>query len=166
MSVVAVKIMDKCITMAADSIIIHGEADKTPIGKGKIFDVNNMIIGTSGYASEGIYLSLFAENHAPLDATERAFAEFMAEFSNWKNKEYNASPTIENSYLIIFKSKCFYVSGGYIAEVNDYFAIGYGHQFAEAALYLGHQPEEAVKTACALCCYVAEPIVSKTVRKD
>ena len=40
MSVVAVKIYDKEIIMSADSIIIHGESDKTPVGRGKIFEVN------------------------------------------------------------------------------------------------------------------------------
>lgn len=163
MSVVAVRINKSNITMAADSIIIHGWSDKTPVGKGKIFEVNGMIIGTAGYASEGVHLSLFAENHTPLDATERSVAEFLTEFGSWKMKTMNGVATIENEYLIAFKNKCFYVSGSYIAEVDDYFAIGAGAPYAEAALYLGHTPAEAVKTACALCCYVDEPIVEKTL---
>ena len=166
MSVVAVKIYDKNITMSADSIIIHGEADKTPIGKGKIFEINNMIIGTAGYASEGAYLSMFAENHTPLDSTERAMNEFIAEFASWKYKMFGASQTIENQYLIAYKDKCFYIGGNYVAEVSEYYAIGSGHQFAEAALHLGHSPQEAVKVACDLCCFVAEPSVTKSLPRN
>ena len=71
MSVVAVKIYDKEIIMSADSIIVHGEADKTPAGRGKIFEVNGMLIGTSGFAHEGIHMALFAENHTPLAMNDR-----------------------------------------------------------------------------------------------
>ena len=71
MSVVAVKIYDKEIIMSADSIIVHGEVDKTPVGRGKIFEVNGMLIGTSSIASEDIYMALFAENHTPLFMDDR-----------------------------------------------------------------------------------------------
>ena len=59
-----------------------------------------------------------------------------------------------------------HVGGGYVAEVTDFYAIGYGHQYSEAALYLGHSPQEAVKVACDLCCFVDGPIVTKTMTKD
>ena len=165
MSVVAVKIYDKEIVMSADSIIVHGESDKSPVGKGKIFDVNGMLIGTSGYAYEGVYLSLFAENHTPLDATERAMTEFFAEFANWKYTQYGASRIIENTYLIAYKDKVFFINGNYIGEVKDFYAIGAGSYYAEAALYLGHTPREAVEVACALCCFVSDPIITKTMSK-
>ena len=165
MSVVAVKIYENSIVMSADSIIIHGPQDKAPVGKGKIFDVNGMLIGSTGLASEGVYLSLFAENHTPLDSSERAFTEYMAEFCQWKYHTYGSPAEVENSYLIAYKDKCFYVNGYYVGEVNDFFAIGAGSEYAEAALYLGHSPQEAVKAACALCCMVAEPIITKSIPK-
>ena len=102
--------------MAADSIVVHGEADKTPIGKGKIFEINNVIVGTSGYASEGVMLSLFLENHKPLAATERDIMAFMLEFQEWKNKNGNDF-RLQNSYLIAYKGKAFYINDNYIAEV-------------------------------------------------
>ena len=61
MSVVAVKIYDKTITMSADSIIVHGEVDKTPVGRGKSFEVNGMLIGTCGFAHEGRRFNLFGK---------------------------------------------------------------------------------------------------------
>lgn len=164
MSVVAVRVSENNITMSADSIIIHGEADKTPIGKGKIFNINEMLIGFSGYASEGLYMNLFAENHTPLAATERDIMQFCIDFSEYKYK-LTGNRIIENSYFIAYKNKCFLISGNYIAEIKDYYAIGYGHEYAKAALYLGHSPHDAVKTACALCCYVDEPIITLTLDK-
>lgn len=158
MSVVAVKITDGKISMSADSIIIHGEADKTPIGKSKIFHINNMLIGYSGFASEGLYMSLFTENHTPLAATERDIMQFLIDFSEYKCK-ITGNRTIENEYFIAYNGKCFLINGNYIAEIKDYYAIGYGHEYAKAALYLGHSPHDAVKTACALCCFVDEPII-------
>ena len=168
MSVVAVKIYDNSIVMSADSIIIHGETDKTPVGRGKIFEVNGMLIGTSGYAHEGIHMALFAENHTPLSMDEREITKWMHEFVMWRTKEFGIDPKNDylNSYLIAYKGKVFYCNAGYDGEVTDYFAIGAGEKYANAALYLGHSPAEAVKVACALSCYVDEPIVTKSIPKE
>lgn len=165
MSVVAVKIYDKEIIMSADSIIVHGEADKTPVGRGKIFEVNGMLIGTSGFAHEGIHMALFAENHTPLTMNDRELTKWMYEFSEWKAKEFGTDKKLENQYIIAYKGKVFYCNGAYIGEVKDFFAIGAGQNYATAALYLGHSPAEAVKVACALSCYVDEPIITKSIPK-
>jgi ATP-dependent protease HslVU (ClpYQ) peptidase subunit len=166
MSVVAVKIYDKEIIMSADSIIVHGD-DKTPVGKGKIVEVNGMLIGSSGFASEAVHMALFAENHTPLAMDEREITRWMYEFVMWRAKEFGVDPKGEyqNCYLIAYKGKAFYCNAGYIGEVTDYFAIGAGDKYANAALYLGHSPAEAVKVACALNCYVAEPIITKSIAK-
>ena len=165
MSVVAVKVYDKEIIMAADSIICHGD-DKTPVGRGKIFEVNGMLIGTSGLAAEGIHLALYAENHAPLAMTDRELTRYMYEFAEWRAKEFGTEKKLENSYLIAAKGKVFYCNFGYVGEVTDFFAIGAGESYSRAALYLGHSPAEAVRVACALSCYVAEPIIVKSISKE
>ena len=165
MSVVAVKVYDKEIIMAADSIIVHGETDKTPVGRGKIYEVNGMLIGTSGLANEAIHMALFAENHTPLDMNERELTKYMHEFTTWRSREFGVDARSENQFLIAYKGKVFYCSVGYVGEVFDTFAIGAGERYAQAALYLGHSPQEAVKVACALSCYVAEPIVVKSIAK-
>ena len=54
----------------------------------------------------------------------------------------------------------------FVHEISDYIAIGAGEQFANAALYLGHTPKEAVKVACDLSCYVSEPIIEYSMRKE
>jgi ATP-dependent protease HslVU (ClpYQ) peptidase subunit len=166
MSVVAVKIYDKEIIMSADSIIIHGD-DKTPVGRGKIFEVNGMLIGSSGFASEAVHMALFAENHTPLAMDEREITRWMYEFVTWRSKEFGVDPKNEyqNCYLFAYKGKAFYCNFGYVGEVTDFYAIGAGEKYANAALYLGHSPAEAVKVACALSCYVAEPIITKSITK-
>lgn len=156
MSVVAVKVYDNQIVMSADTIVVRGQ-DKTPVGVGKLFSVNDMLIGSSGYASEGVYMRLFSENHRPIDATEKDIAQFMMEFAVFKNN-MTGDGSLENSYLLAYKGKCFYLNQAYIGEVKDFYAIGAGQDYADAALYLGHSPQEAVKVACALCCMVSEPI--------
>ena len=166
MSVVAVKVYENEIVMSADSIIVHGEADKVPVGRGKIFEVNGMLIGSSGLASEGIHMALFAENHTPLEMTDREITKYMNEFYTWREKEFGA--TCEdgtNQHLIAYKGKVFYCNHGYVGEVTDWFAIGVGQNYASAALYLGHSPAEAVKVACALNCFVSEPIITKSIRR-
>ena len=54
----------------------------------------------------------------------------------------------------------------YVNEINEYAAIGAGEDFALAALYLGHSAKEAVKTACELSAFVAEPIVEFEMEKE
>ena len=166
MSVVAVKIYEKEIIMSADSIIVNGESDKTPGGRGKIFEVNGMLIGASGYAHEGIHMALFAENHTPLSMDDREMTKYMNEFYNWREKEFGTSSEDFNTqFLIAYKGKVFYCSGPYVGEVNEYYSIGAGKDYAAAALYLGHSPAEAVKVACALNCCVSEPIITKSILK-
>ena len=162
MSVVAVKVYDKEIIMSADSIIVCG-TDKTPIGRGKIFEVNGMLIGSCGLASEGIHMALFAENHAPLSMDDRNLTKWMYEFMEWRVKEFGTEHKVENQFLIAYKGKVFCCEKDYVGEVNNFFAIGAGEKYANAALYLGHSPAEAVKVACALSCYVDEPIITKSI---
>jgi hypothetical protein len=53
----------------------------------------------------------------------------------------------------------------FINEIKDFAAVGAGEDFANAALYLGHSPEEAVKVACELCCFVSEPIIKYKMKR-
>jgi ATP-dependent protease HslVU (ClpYQ) peptidase subunit len=155
--------------MSADSIIVCGWQDKTPVGNDKLFEVNGMIIGSSGDAQELTHMFLFAENHTPLDMTERGLIKFMNEFRAWRIAEFGvpAEKCVGNQYLIARQGKVFCCLGtNYVGEVKNFYAIGAGEDYAKAALYLGHSPAEAVKVACALSCYVDEPIITKSMPKN
>lgn len=55
------------------------------------------------------------------------------------------------------------LNGLFVNKVKNYDAIGAGMDFANAALYLGHNPKEAVEVACKLSCFVSEPIIEHEV---
>ena len=133
-----------------------------------MYEVNGMLIGSAGDAQELTHMFLFAENHSPLDMTERGLIKFMNEFRQWRIVEFGVpvEKQVGNEYLIASKGKCFMCYGcSYVGEVKDFYAIGAGEDYAKAALYLGHSPAEAVKVACALSCYVDEPIITKSLMK-
>ena len=165
MSVVAVKVYDDKIQIAADSIICRGDSKKTDGNFTKLVKVNDIIIGTVGYASEASLMWLYAETHKPLNTSEKEILTFITEFSKWKSDLTN-SPSVDNEYIIVFEGHVFNVESMFVYEIKNYNAIGAGMDFANAALYLGHSPKESVKVACALSCYVAEPIIEYEVKFD
>lgn len=157
MSVVTVKVNKDKIEFAADSICIRGGTKRTNIAK--LAEVNQMIIGGVGFTQEINLLFIFAQTHSPLDNSEKAVMDFFFEFGKWKN-DLNLGFNSENNYLFGYKGKAFYVGNLLVKEIKDYEAIGAGMDYALAALYLKHSAKEAVKVACELSCYVAEPIVT------
>ena len=64
-----------------------------------------------------------------------------------------------------YDGKAFRTEGIFPMPVSGYASIGAGRDFANAAMHLGHSPREAVKVACDLSCYVAEPILEETMYK-
>lgn len=155
---VAVKVYKDNIQIAADSIIIDGSSEKTNSTFSKLVKVNNMIIGSTGSAEEASLMTHYADTHKPITASEKDMLTFMIEFSKWKS-DVGVGSDINNSYIIVYDGKAFYIGGMLVFEVDNYEAIGAGMDFANAAMYLGHTPKEAVKVACELSCWVAEPIV-------
>lgn len=103
------------------------------------------------------------KTHKPAKADEKSVLEFIIEFSRWK-KDLTGDGSLCNSYILAFGGKLFHIQRMLIYEVRDYYAIGAGEDFANAALYLGHTPREAVKVACELSCYVAEPIIEEEMK--
>jgi len=100
--------------------------------------------------------------HRPKDTSTKSVLDFMVEFVKWK-KDYDDNEKVSNSYILAFDEKCFEIESMFVYEISDYSAIGAGEDFANAALYLGHTPSEAVKVAAALSCYVAEPTVEEEI---
>jgi ATP-dependent protease HslVU (ClpYQ) peptidase subunit len=167
MSVVACKILEDRIEIASDSILVRNytQSKTDPNSKqAKLFEVNGLVIGSVGFASEFALLQIFAINHHPSEPTEKCVLEFISEFSKWKNERIGSS-SIDNDYLIIVKNKVFHVSGFWIAEVNNYEAIGAGQDFALAALYLGKNVEDAIDVACELSIYCEKPIKKIVINK-
>lgn len=163
MSVIAAKVYDKEVVMAADSILVKGSSKRTS-NFTKILKLNDMIMGSTGSAEEVSFMWHYMETHKPASATEKDILDFFAEFSQWKASKGGRNG-IDNTYLMIFEGHLFEIEHMLAFEIKDYSAAGAGEDFANAALYLGHSPREAVKVACDLSCYVSEPIIEYSMKR-
>jgi len=159
MSVVACKININGYDIASDSITVRGYTQTTGgVADGpKLFEVNDVIVGSTGKAEEVMLLRLFLDTHTFRDSNEQSVLELLSEFSDWKYKKINNS-AVENNYLLGIGNNVFCVEGWDIQKVTSYMAIGAGQTYALAALYLGQTAEKAVETAIELSIYCAYPI--------
>ena len=157
MSVIAVKVESDKITIAADSIIIKDDLKRTNFQK--LRDSGHMIVGGCGSAEELSLFFEFAKRSKDKLTSVYDVQEFMNKFASYK-KAYADDNKINNAYIIIYDKYVYEVDGMFVQEVTDYTAIGEGEPYALTALYLGRSVETAIKAACDLCCFVAEPIVS------
>lgn len=164
MSAVAAKVYPNSIVMAADSILVKGYSKRNK-NFSKIAKINDMIIGGCGSAQEISLMWHYMQTHKPAASTDKDILNFIIEFSQWKSN-MGAGSSIDNEYLLIFKGHLFEIQNMLVHKIKDFSAIGAGEDFAAAALYLGHSPEEAVKVACELSCYVCEPVISYMERKE
>jgi ATP-dependent protease HslVU (ClpYQ) peptidase subunit len=164
MSVVCAKVYNDKIVMAADSIIVRGDSKDTSGDFVKLTKINNMIVGGSGTVAEQSLMWQYMRTHKPASATVSDILEFMIEFSRWK-KDLTNDSSVHNSYLLAYDCKLFSIQGMYPYEISAFTSIGAGRDFSNAAMHLGHSPREAVKVACDLSCYVAEPILEEIMMK-
>lgn len=164
MSVVCVKVFDDKIVFASDSIMLRGYT-KSTTEFAKLAEINDMIIGGVGSAEEINLLFLYSQTHKPFAEDEKSVSEFIFDFYKWK-RDLNLNFSSENEYIFAYKDKCYYISNMFVKEITTYQAIGAGMDYALAALYCGLTPEKAVITACNLCCYVAEPVITVTRKKN
>ncbi|HEY9803071.1 hypothetical protein [Anabaena azotica] len=169
MSVVAAKRFPDKLEFAADSIRVDGYLTETTRvtgdEQGKLFEVNDMIIGTVGYVMELSFMQIFARNHKPAAATVEAVLDFIVEFYAWAKKKDDTFGR-KNSYLIGMEGEIFRVSSSYLVEkINEFSAIGAGQHFALTAMYLEKSPKEAVEIANELCVYCSGPVnlITKTL---
>ena len=161
MSVVAARRYADRLVFAADSIRISGLLKTTSRVTGeervKLFEVNDLIIGSVGYVMELSFMQIFARNHKPADATVEAVLDFMVEFYAWA-KSKDDSFGKHNDYLFGIHDRIFRVVDSYLVErINEFSAIGAGEYFALTAMYLDKTPEEAVEISNELCVYCSGP---------
>lgn len=172
MSVVAVKKSENKLVFASDSIKVSGwtkQSDKVlPKDMAKLFELNDMVIGSVGYSKELSFMRIFAATHKPKSPSVEGLLDFIIEFYSWAMR---IDPEFErsNEYLIGFENKVFRITEGYLVDkVNEISAIGAGEDFALAAMHLGHSAIEAVEVANELCLYCAPPIcvIEKTLSQE
>ena len=164
MSVVAIKVTDKKITIGADSILVSHGTTKEKDKFAKLNKVNDIIIGDVGDAQEGGLFLMFCKTRKPREASVEALIEFMSEFQEWMKNKTDESK-LRNEYVLVLEKKAFLVEGFFVKEITDYTAIGAGMDFSLAALYLGNSVKESIKAACHLSVYCEEPINIMEVKK-
>ncbi|MEM7348556.1 MAG: hypothetical protein AAF485_30380 [Chloroflexota bacterium] len=165
MSVVACKITENGYEIAADSITVRGytQTKGQTTRHSKLFEINDMVVGSTGYAEEVSLFRLFVSTRKPSNPDEYSMLELLSDFSDWKSKKANDGD-ISNSYIIGFAGKVFAINHWLIEEVVKYEAIGAGEDFALAALHLGFSANEAVETAIELSVFCEGPVqlITKT----
>lgn len=164
MSVVAARVYKDKIIMAADSIIVRGWSKRTDHDIVKINEINGMIVGGTGYAQELSLMWQYMATHKPASATEKDVLSFIVEFSQWK-RNLIGNGNVDNTYLMAYDGHLFQIEEMLVYEVSEYSAVGAGQDFANAVLYLGNSPRDAVKVACELSCFVAEPIIEYAMQR-
>lgn len=164
MSVVAAKVYKDKIVMAADSIVVRGWSKRTDHNIVKINEINGMIVGSTGYAQELSLMWQYMTTHKPATATEKDVLAFVVEFSRWK-RELIGNGSVDNTYLMAYDGHLFQIEDMFVYEVSEWSAVGAGEDFANAVLCLGNSPRDAVKVACELSCFVAEPIIEYSMQK-
>jgi len=158
MSIAVVKIHKDKIELGADSIIIRGDTLNNRDNDAKLKKIEEgFCFASAGLAMEIEMFFLFCKTRKPSGNEEEDILNFFEEFREWLYKKTDMSK-IGNSFLIVFEGKAFYFHKYYIKEVKDFEAIGAGRDFALAALYLEKTVKEAVKVACDLSVYCAEPV--------
>ena len=164
MSVIAVRVKEDGFEMSSDSITVRGNTQSRGNDStfSKLFDINGIVIGSSGLAEEVSLLKLFSKNRTPAESTEQGILEFISEFQDWKKKKTD-SGDISSYFFIGYENNVFYVHGWHIEKIKTYQAIGAGMDFALASMYLGHSTEDAVKTAIELSVYCESPVI--TIKK-
>ena len=165
MSVVAVKVTKKDITVGADSIMI-AYATQFKDKLAKLNTVNGMVIGYVGWSEEGNLFWKYCKTRRPSEATEEDVLDFISEFHDWLRKK-TGTPTIKlkNEFIMVFDGKAFDIDNYDIKEVDDYHAIGAGMDYALSALYLGKSVHDAIDVSCELSIYCEKPINIITVKK-
>lgn len=159
MSIVVCKTLENGYEIASDSILTRGWTQSKGEDRkfSKLFEVNGLVIGSVGAAEEVGLFRIFATTRKPSSPNEAAFIEFISEFSEWKNKRTDERK-IENSYLIGFEGKVFYIEEWFVEEIVKFEAIGAGMDFALAALHLDHSAKEAIEIAIELSIYCEGPV--------
>jgi hypothetical protein len=107
-------------------------------------------------------LTVYAKDHAIGSGGEARITEWLFEFLGFcksKTEEWNQDADL----LLAHGRGLFAVEDWLPLRVTDFAATGSGYQHAEAAMYLGHSPRDAVRTAIAMAYGCGGEIVEDVV---
>ena len=164
MSVVSAKVYSDKIVMAADSQVSYGNYKDTSGNFAKMRRINDVLVGGAGSLEELSLMWHYMGTHNPSGNSLKDILEYLVEFRRWK-KDLTGDSSFENNLLIAYNGKLFSAYGIAVVEISNFDSVGCGMKYANAAMYLGHTPREAVRVACELDCFVGEPILEEIMLK-
>lgn len=160
MSIVAVRINETSIEIAADSITVSGTTQERDPNS-KLFKIKEgLILGCCGTSAMGLLMLEHLTFNAPTENTLWGWLGCIKDFhKKCKALETDLSPD-GNVFVVVMDGKVWYAYGLHVKEITTYQAIGAGSDFAIAALYLGRSASEACAVACELCTLCEPPITA------
>ena len=122
MSVIAAKVYNDKVVMAADSIIVTGWSKRNN-NFSKIVEINNMIMGSTGYCQECSIMWHYMQTHKPASSLEKDILAFMVEFAKWKNNITNNnnmsnSSKVNKMISSVDRKFCLFFNGNSIIKYN------------------------------------------------
>ncbi|MGA4538665.1 hypothetical protein ACPA54_01555 [Uniformispora flossi] len=162
MTVIAGKIVDDRIVIAADSQVTWGQAKTEGTKLYKIGEA--LVFGGSGHLRDVNLMRLFLDTHTPASSDERDVLEFYAEYVEWAKRKMSGFEA-HSSFLFAFDGRLFEIDSDFDVTYADFTAIGSGWEYARAALHLGHSPSEAVQVACDLTIFCAPPVTEFSIAR-
>lgn len=165
MSVVAVKLYKTKLVIGADSITVRGWTQNKDKQAKLIKLRDGLIVGQVGRSRDVQLLRIFAKDHLIAAPEEDKVVDFVVEFIEWCRKKDN-DYKLGSSMVFVVENRAFLIEKDlFIKEVEDYFAIGAGRDFALSALYLGKGVKEAIDSACELSILCEKPVNIMEVEK-
>jgi len=149
MPVVAAKVYKNEIVMSCDSQLTSGEHQKSTGYQSNIIYGDNMIVAVVHNAVFGTLLRIVAETHTIETGSLVGVLEWCDHYRKFLDIRYQeyTKPDI----LIGHSSGLYYAENFVPVLVSDYAAIGSGHIYAEVAMELDHNTQDAVLVATRMC---------------
>lgn len=159
MSVVATRVYNDRIEIAADSQITHGMTQFSG-NDVKLFATDfGVTVGGCGTMQEVSLFKIFLRTRIPSSATEDGILDLMHDFHVWLTDHAEAAEADDPShYHLIYDGKAFAIQRYNVKPITTFDAIGAGMDYALTAMELDRSPQDAVKLACKLNIFCSEPV--------
>ena len=166
MTVIACKVGDDKIFLAADTQVTKGDCAMPGLKYSKVKRIGELLIAGSGRCDEvGLFNSYIKNNVFPLDTDNipeymAAFYRYRDSFSEWIKPAPDERAESGNHYVVIGRGRVFVIGGLATFELNDgaIYATGSGEEFAMGVMGFGGTVVDAVRIACKYDINCSEPI--------
>lgn len=175
MTVIACKVTESKIEIASDTQTTWGHHKMPSYAKshsnvnvdGKLFEVNDAVIGCAGQCSHIGMFQIFCRKQFPMEMTKDRIFEWISEFKVWSNKEGQVKfEDLSIGGIIVKDKKAFWFDCDLeVQEITEHFAYGSGMFLALGALELGATAIKAVEVAIKYDLYCGGKVTSITIDK-